>query len=110
MKDLLSVITFSLKSIIFVGIIILFVIGKIVFSIDFETRENFKVSIISIVSLIILFFLYCIIVLLLYYRLPKAKNANSMGFYFTLIHMGIQKIISRLKTSFLNNLVNFQIY
>ena len=99
MKELLSVITFTLKSIIFLGIIILFFIGKIIFSIDFETRENLAVSIIGIVSLIILFLVYCIIVVLLYYRLPKAKN-DKMGVLFYINTYGDAENYKSIKNKF----------
>ena len=82
MKELLSAITFTLKSIIFVGIIILFLIGRILFSIDFETKSNLTISIIGIVVLIILFTAYTVSVLLSYYHLPNMKKSNSMGVLF----------------------------
>ena len=82
MKELLSAITFTLRSIIFVGIIILFLIGRILFSIDFETKSNLTISIIGIVVLIILFTAYTVFVLLSYYHLPNMKKSNSMGVLF----------------------------
>lgn len=83
MKNLFEAFKFTLNSIILVAIAVSLGIGTVCLSNGFESKGKMITSIILISCLILIFICYIVIVLCLYYRLPKHKNGlNKMGVLF----------------------------
>ena len=82
MKEFLNELNFTKKSLIFIGAIFLFAIGLICIKIGFNNSYNFTLSLILISFLFVSYLIYLIIVLCLYYKLPKNKDKSKMGVLF----------------------------
>ena len=101
MKNILKAFKFTLNSIILVAVIISVGIGTICMTNGFENKEKTTMSLILISCLLVAFIVYSIVVLCLYYHLPKnKKSTKKMGVLFFINTHGNNSDFNAIKNKF----------